>query len=304
MSRLYLVTGFLGSGKTSLLKHILSLYANRHRIAVIQNEFAPAGTDGKELQQSGEPFRLVEVNNGSVFCVCMLGTFTRSLEKLVRAYQPELIFLEASGLSDPINIIELLRDPAIRDRVALARIISIVDAPHFRQGLQMMPRVRHQVMVADTVLINKIDQYQGDKKSLQEEVRAINPFAAIRETTYCRFDPEDLDPIEARPQEAAAHFGEKESEGRPGMKASVMRVHDRISPDGLDRFVEEIRKESPRIKGFVNTTDGKVVGIQAVFSSYNKEVIPGYQGPTEVIAFGEDLTPGKLRKTFLTYVRP
>ncbi len=304
MSRFYLVTGFLGSGKTSLLKHILALFADRHRIAVIQNEFAPAGTDGKELQRSGEPFRLVEVNNGSVFCVCMLGTFTRSLEKLVSEYQPELIFLEASGLSDPINIIELLRDPAIRDRVALSRIISIVDAPHFRQGLQMMPRVRHQVMVADTVLLNKMDLYRGERDTLRGEIRAINPFAAIRETNYCRFDPADLDPIEVRPQEAAAHVGKKESAGRPGMKAAVMRVHDRITPDGLDRFVEEIRQESPRIKGFVNTTYEKVVGIQAVFSSYSKEVIDGYRGPTEVIAFGEDITPGMLRKTFLKYARP
>ncbi len=304
MSRFYLVTGFLGSGKTSLLKHILALYADRHRIAVIQNEFASSGTDGKELQRSGEPFRLVEVNNGSVFCVCMLGTFIRSLEKLVSEYQPELIFLEASGLSDPINIIELLGDPAIRDHVTLSRIISIVDAPHFHQGLHMMPRVRHQVMVADTVLLNKIDLYRGDKETLRREVQAINPFAAIRETTYCRFDPDGPDPIQARPQEAAAHVGEKESEGRPGMKACVMRVHDRITPDGLDRFVEEIRQESPRIKGFVNTTDEKVVGIQSVFGSYSKEVIDGYRGPTEVIAFGEDFTPGKLRKTFLKCARP
>ena len=105
----YIVTGWLGSGKTTLLKNILSKYGNKTRIAVIQNEFAPTGVDGKELKDTGQPFELIEVNNGSVFCVCQLDNFTEALDKLALDYNPDVIFLESSGLADPISIAEILR---------------------------------------------------------------------------------------------------------------------------------------------------------------------------------------------------
>lgn len=115
MISFYLVTGFLGSGKTTFLKDILHTYSHKKRIAIIQNEFAPSGVDGNELNQSGYPFKLVEVNNGSVFCVCMLGNFIKSIENLIRDFHPEMIFPEASGLADPVNIIELLQKNNIKN---------------------------------------------------------------------------------------------------------------------------------------------------------------------------------------------
>ena len=109
---LILISGFLGSGKTTLLKNLLSLHKGK-RIAVIQNEFAPSGVDGKELQLTDTSFKLVEINNGSVFCVCLLSNFIENITKLITEYNPEIIYLEASGISDPISICELLNNEAI-----------------------------------------------------------------------------------------------------------------------------------------------------------------------------------------------
>ena len=76
---LYLITGFLGSGKTSFLKYFLQQNeGKRGKLAVIQNEFSPVSIDGKEIQQMGD-YRILEVNIGSVFCVCLLGSFVSSL---------------------------------------------------------------------------------------------------------------------------------------------------------------------------------------------------------------------------------
>ena len=109
MSRIpfILVTGFLGSGKTTFLKRLLARYSGDGKIGIIQNEFAPGSVDGTELKQSGMPFEILEVNNGSVFCVCLLGSFIKSLRTFVEEYQPEALILEASGLSDPISIGEI-----------------------------------------------------------------------------------------------------------------------------------------------------------------------------------------------------
>ena len=112
---LILISGFLGSGKTTLLKNLLSLHKGK-RIAVIQNEFAPSGVDGKELQLTDTSFKLVEINNGSVFCVCLLSNFIENITKLITEYNPEIIYLEASGISDPISICELLNNEAIKNK--------------------------------------------------------------------------------------------------------------------------------------------------------------------------------------------
>jgi G3E family GTPase len=296
----YLVTGFLGSGKTTLLKNILREYSDRKRIAIIQNEFAASGTDGKELELTGSGFKLVEVNNGSVFCVCMLGNFAASVEKVIDEYAPELIFLEASGLSDPINILELLQDPVIRDRVTLAGIFTIVDVRNFERAVKMLTRSRHQVMIADVVLINKTDLSPEEVDPVRHAVETMNPFAEVVETQYCGLDPDRY--ILVSPEHLAAmQYGLKESGGRPDIKACVLRINKPISPGGVRLFVEGLQETCPRIKGYVNAPDGKVYMIQSVFNSFEIRIVEGYTGPSEIIAFGRDLTPVMLREVFLKY---
>jgi G3E family GTPase len=297
----YLVTGFLGSGKTTLLKSILREYAATRRIAIIQNEFAASGTDGKELELTGSGFRLVEVNNGSVFCVCMLGNFAASVAKVIDEYAPELIFLEASGLSDPINILELLQDESIRSRIHLSRIITIVDGRNFPRAVKMLHRTRHQVMIADDVIINKVDLDPSNGDAVMATVQSINPFASVRKASYCSID---LDEIlkEASSHKAAEKSAKRESEGRPAMTASVLRINRTIAEAALLSLVAELQPTCPRIKGYVNTTAGGVVMIQSVFENLEMKAVTGYTGPSEIVAFGEGMMPRRLRDLFLKYV--
>ncbi len=331
----FLVTGFLGSGKTTLLKEILQSYSAERRIAVIQNEFAPAGIDGIDLKMTGSGFRLVEINNGSVFCVCLMDTFVESVQDIIEEYKPEMIFLEASGLSDPVNIIELLGREGLNGRIGLANVITIVDAPNFEKGRKTLPRFRHQIMVADTVLINKSDLFHGNRSLLHDQIRAINPFAAIIETDYCKTDlkslifsgegitrvpdsgseyPEvvttDRKSPDGRPpadisgegvgisgkvhKVAAAFFGRKPA-GRPDIDACVLRAHNKLTPGGLKSFIKELQELSPRIKGFINMENGDVMAVQTVFEHCEISQISGYEGPSELIAFGRGLTPRYLR---------
>ena len=331
----YLVTGFLGSGKTTFLKEVLAGYSSGKRIAVIQNEFAPTGVDGIELKMTGAGFRLVEINNGSVFCVCLMATFVESLQKVISEYKPEMIFLEASGLADPVNIIELLGREGLNDRVGLAHIITIVDAPNFERGRKTLPRFRHQIMIADTVLINKSDVFEGSKALLYDQIRSMNPFAGIIETAYCKTNMKDLilpgenisGSTDFRPEnpgdvttdksssdepspgeisgerssipgtvhKAAAAFTGRKPGGRPDINASVLRAHEKLTPEGLRLFIEELQKSSPRIKGFINLENGNVMAVQTVFENCEISEISGYDGPTELVAFGRDLTPRYLR---------
>lgn len=296
-----LITGFLGSGKTTLLSNLLQELSSTRRIAVIQNEFAPSGVDGKELKQKNDGFKLVEINNGSVFCVCQLSTFVQSMQKLIEEYKPEIIFLEASGLADPISIIELLQTEQLKDIVSLDKIISLVDAPNFFRGMQSLVRFKHQIMVADKIIINKTDLFDGDIETIKSEVKALNPYAETISTSYGKVDWEALAVNETTKSKAAQRYKGQESEGRPDMKACVLRTHDKISKQQLKAFVSDLHQQCPRIKGYLNLKDGRVMSVHSVFDSMEFIALNNYVGPSELIAFGYDLMVTDLRKKFKIY---
>ena len=115
ITSVFLITGFLGSGKTTFLTQAIRFYNGKKKIGVIQNEFAPANLDGKELIRTvDQKFDLLEINNGSAFCVCLLSDFLSSLEQFITQYQPDILFIEASGLSDPDTPLCQIHNPGKR----------------------------------------------------------------------------------------------------------------------------------------------------------------------------------------------
>jgi G3E family GTPase len=185
----YLVTGFLGSGKTTFLKQVLERFGDSRKVAVVQNEFAPASIDGTDLKQVSKPFEILEINNGSVFCVCLLSDFKSSLNRFIREHHPDAVFLEASGLADPIAVAEVLQAEELKDIVYLAYIWTVVDVPNFLRLKTMVKRLTHQVAVADRIILNKIDLADDEMlENVREVVREINPFAEISTASYCAFD--------------------------------------------------------------------------------------------------------------------
>jgi G3E family GTPase len=142
---LHIVSGFLGSGKTTFLKEILSQLPADRKTAIIQNEFAPVSIDGAELKNTGSHFDLLELNNGSVFCVCLLSDFVTSLHDFILQKSPDLIILEASGLSDTTSIAEILSHPLLAGRIFLASNWCIIDALNFLRSGKMQQRINHQI---------------------------------------------------------------------------------------------------------------------------------------------------------------
>ena len=289
----HIISGFLGSGKTTFLKRIIDKYSEETKIGIIQNEFAPANIDGAELKKSGKNFNLLEINNGSVFCVCLLGSFVRSLEKFIDEYQPEVLIIEASGLSDTTSVAEVVSAGKLSEKIYLASNWCIVDAINFERSGLMKQRVMHQLRMADIVLINKIDLVPDGLKNIVEEIKRINPFARIEQTTYCNFNFELKNSAITK-----FYFGEMKAMPRPDVNSMVIKSSKKVSIESLSEFLETWTSKAYRIKGFVNLINGKTVAVQCTTKTIELLETENAYRPTEIIAISDEFTLREWNKAF------
>ena len=303
----YLVTGFLGSGKTTFLKQVLNKYAFKKKIAIIQNEFAPANIDGIVLKKDGQKFKILEINNGSVFCVCLLSSFISSLKEFVTEHKPDLIFLEASGLSDPIAIAQLLDFKDLKNELYLAKVWTIVDSAHFLRQQKLITRLQHQIRVADVVIVNKVDLSSREQlEEVEKAITSLNPFAKILRSSFCKVSDQELvvenihDSIANQTQKLNAQF---ESCGRPKIGVGVLRSTQSISKDKLDQFIDFYVQKTIRIKGFVKLADGGGMAVQTSYTQKEFREVENFQGSTELIAMGEEFDFSEFSRNYREIVK-
>ena len=127
MSRLYLITGFLGAGKTTFLKNFIRLFAGE-KIQLIVNEFGQEGVDGVLLADLGA--YLQEISGGSVFCSCRLDQFEKVLRQSADI-AADVILVEASGLSDPTGVRKLFSQTDRFPHIDYQGAVCLIDAVRF-----------------------------------------------------------------------------------------------------------------------------------------------------------------------------
>ncbi len=301
---IYIVTGFLGGGKTTFLKNMLKENFNRLKIGIIQNEFAAGNVDGAELKRGKQDFEMLEINKGSVFCVCLLNDFSRSLAAFIKKYQPDLLFLEASGLSDPIAVAELFQGPVLGKLVYLQYIWCITDASTFERAGMMMPRVERQIRIADKVLINKTDLHPGSLQPIREKIRHWNPFCEIEETTFCRISFSEILKPEKTPLISVSKKTDHstlEPFGRPDIGSVVLKTTSPIGKKDLELFLEEVLPLAYRIKGTVKLDDGNFIAVQAVMGKLHLSNLGKLFQPTELIAIGQSINSISFGRRFHAY---
>ena len=297
---LVLVTGFLGSGKTTLVKYLLENMDAELRIGIVQNEYASAIIDTSELQRVDRKFEVLEVNNGSVFCVCLLGSFIDSLADFTDQYNPDLVIIEASGLSDPIAIAEILQHKKLVDRVYLSAVWCIVDGQNYHKVSKMNTRVERQVMIADRIILNKSDLIEGSPDKLMPVLKKLNPDAGITTTTYCQIPLEMIkEPVkEPRALLKETEHREIEPGGRADINTVVLKTSRPIDRKGLDTFLREVESKLVRLKGFVLLSDQKIISIQSEFGQTRMMEVAHYHGNTELIGLGWDISPAGFGRRF------
>ena len=178
------VTGFLGSGKTTLIKHIL---ANQQglRMAVIVNELSEIGIDGDLIVSA--PDDVVELENGCICCSINNDFLDAIFRILNRGHRIDYLVVETSGVSDPLPVVLTFLRSELRDRVRVDSIITVVDAGSFCLDQFESKAARSQLCHGDVVLLNKCDIVVAERlRTLEEALRTVKPQARIVQTTQCR----------------------------------------------------------------------------------------------------------------------
>src|SRR5512143_1821829 len=186
-----LLTGFLGSGKTTVLNHLVRTLP---RTAILMNEFGEVALDHQLLQKMEGPMALLA---GGCVCCTISGSLSPTLKNLWMARQKgdipafERVIIETTGIADPAPVLDnLLHDNWVRARFRLDGVVTTVDALFGMGQLDAHFEAVKQVAVADRLLLTKTDLAPAEAvAALRERLAALNPAADIVTVTHGALDP-------------------------------------------------------------------------------------------------------------------
>ncbi|MDX1334610.1 MAG: GTP-binding protein [Gammaproteobacteria bacterium] len=169
-----LIIGFLGVGKTTVIRHLLSQVPKDQRWAVLVNEFGEVGVDGAFLRE--EDVAVEEVAGGCMCCVTGAGLQV-GLNRLIRQYKPDRILIEPTGLGHPAQIIETLTTPPFAGVLDVRATIGLVDARQLSdRRYTEHPTYQDQLFIADALAANKADLSKpGDVEQFEALSREFKP---------------------------------------------------------------------------------------------------------------------------------
>ncbi|MCR9246823.1 MAG: GTP-binding protein [bacterium] len=166
------ITGFLGTGKTSAILHLLAQRPDHERWAVLVNEFGEIGVDGSLFESQHRESQGVFVRQVPGGCMCCTAGLPMqvALNELLRRARPDRLLIEPTGLGHPNEVLGVLAGDAYRGVLAIQKIITLVDARHLADGrFTELATYNQQIAMADLIVGNKADLYgDGDRRALEE----------------------------------------------------------------------------------------------------------------------------------------
>ena len=189
MIKIDVISGFLGAGKTTLIKKLFASNLKNEKVVLIENEFGEIGVDGAFLKDSG--VQIKEINSGCI-CCSLVGDFSKSMKEIVEKFSPDRIIIEPSGvgkLSDIIKAIEKVEEPLKINIVA-----TVVDGGKCKMLFKNFGEFYDdQIKQANTVIVSKTDKL-GEEKILAavELIKSLNPHATIVTTPVTELEPNKL----------------------------------------------------------------------------------------------------------------
>ena len=310
-------SGFLGAGKTTLIKKLIESGRYRENIAIVENEFGAVGIDGKILEKDNVAVK--EINSGCI-CCSVVGDFKEAILNVIENYKPKRIIIEPSGVAKLSEIINACKGGALLEKTSLNMIMVVVDSLKFDTYISNFSEFyRNQIVNAKTIVLSKTQNLDEVKlEELVKKIRKLNSKASIISTPWDHLKVEGIISV------AEGNIKEdldtkvdllKKSNGLKSMK-SVNKGHlasdtfktwsaetpKKFNIVELETKIKQLINEDKygtvlRAKGIVQATEGKWIQFDYVPGEYAHSSIAA-EPIGRLCVIGKDLNEHNLTKLF------
>lgn len=232
-TKIDIFSGFLGAGKTMLIKKLISENLYNENIVIIENEFGEIGIDGSILRRSN--IEVKEINAGCICCT-VSGDFKNAIEEVINKYKPSRIIIEPSGVGKLSDIIKVFKDSKLKLDIALNLIITVVDVLKYETYITNFNEFyKDQILNATTIILSRTQNSSADKvEKVITAIRKINGNANIITTPWDKLSAEKI--IEIGEHDIKADLNEKVNLLKRPTNISSIKVHSNTISTAKDTF--------------------------------------------------------------------
>jgi G3E family GTPase len=277
---LVVICGFLGSGKTTVLRRLAQRHGGR-RLLFLVNDFSTRDVDGARLELPEDA--LATVAGGSVFCRCRSGELVAILQRIAAlATAPDAVVIEASGIADPRNLALILAEHGLTARFRYRRCCCLVDPVALLKLRHTLPVVRDQLAAASLVVINRCDT--ADARQLAEcrdFIGSLRPDVPVEETCFGQLATDLLAGIDSLPATAPGRTG-------AGPFASVdCAIPGPVDWPRLRAAIDALGGRTHRVKGRIPASAGPLE-VDWTYSGWQEHPMPPDGSGTGVLVIITD----------------
>lgn len=310
-----IISGFLGAGKTTLIKKLISEKLKNDKIAIIENEFGEVSIDGDLLK--GKNVDIKEINSGCI-CCSIVGDFKDSIREIIKSYKPNRILIEPSGVAKLSDVIKSCKDLGNEYSFNINYIFTVVDVSNFDMYLENFGEFyKDQLIKAKTIVLSRKDNITEQQvDNVTAQIRNINKTASIIAAPLDSLDSNDIFKI-ANGDLVSAKEKSLKKAGTSLVSRSISRHNHRadnvfdtwgiettklFTIDNLKGIFEKIKMNDDygnilRGKGLVKSENGEWLEFHYTPGQFQvKKVNSQHQGKIAII--GEKIDKSKLKYLF------
>lgn len=317
MTKIDIISGFLGAGKTTFIKKMIDEAFKGEQIVLIENEFGEVGIDGGFLKDAG--IQITEMNSGCI-CCSLVGDFGKNLNEVITKYHPDRILIEPSGVGKLSDVMKSVIDIEKEQPVKLNALVTVVNALKASKQMKAFGEFfNNQIEYATTVILSRSQNATPEQLEFcVKQIQALNPKASVITTDWDAIKGEQIlktmegqDNLEMKvlaearhAQDEAEHHHHHDHEHGHHHADDVFTSWGKETPHKFERAkLEEILKQFVeddnilRSKGMVEGTDGKWIYFDMVPGEYEiRDGEPDYTG--RIVVIGTDIHEHELEELF------
>ena len=183
MTKIDIISGFLGAGKTTLIKKLIAEGLSSEKLVLIENEFGEIGIDGGFLKEAG--VQISEMNSGCI-CCSLVGDFSKALDEVLAKYNPDRVIIEPSGVGKLSDVITAVQKIKHIDEVSLNNLVTVADATKTKMYMKNFKEFfNNQLESANTIILSRTQKLPEEKLEVViKQIKELNPKATLVTTAW------------------------------------------------------------------------------------------------------------------------